>query len=390
MKRLLFIIALIPCLVATEAQGKTQLPSGGKSKPKDWKEVRNEARQAVLEEDFNKAISLYSQIIERQKASRQQGTQVDNEIMAEYAYVLALSGAQEAALVNIDLSINLMPPSKEVNFFTGSVLQLIGFEEISQPYFDAGKSPGWLNNKWSELNEKYKLPVLIPIESTATTLQHIKDCIKDTRYIEGLAYSKALTSIDPRSEAAWLLQSAAFEKIGFYNFALQSYSNGLETATDRNLPGMQKQLEYLTKKAEKQGNRISTWQRGQMAYGGLSYLNGNTTITGRYGMYSGPFSYSATINFNISKSGDFSSYYGISGYYNYRKLFVGLDLGFQDYGSLVFTIAPTFGFSFINKKRTSSFDISFGYSIPCASGMKPSLVYSIGKTFYFTSKGSSK
>lgn len=351
----------------------------------------DKARLAVLNEELDRAIYIYGILIDRQKEERSQGKQVSNEILAEYAYVLALSGAQEAALVNIDLALNLKVPSKTIYFYVGSILGIVGFAEYAEPFREAGKEPQWLDGKGKELNDRYRSPALLSIEKTDETIKHISACTRDSRYIEALCFASCLTHINPSLQAAWLLQSAVFEKLGCFTYAFQSFEKGLGLCGNREMPGMEKQLSYLRKKSEKSGNRLNEWQLGSMVYGGLTYSNKTTSINARYGIYSGPFSVSLNMNVGIPSHGDASYYIGLSSYYNIRKFFTGLGLGLQKSGkSSTFTFSPTVGLSLINKRRTSSFDISIYYSIPCKSGVDSTVGITIGKTFYFNISGKSK
>lgn len=349
------------------------------------------ARRALISEDFNKALYLYQAIITSQQNNRSQGSQVNNEIMAEYAYTLALTGAQQPALINIDLALNLMPPSASVYYYVGSILDVIGFDDIAGPYKKAGKSPKWMLGKDEMLNNKYRSPILLNIERTDRAIEHITKCLTEERYIEAICYATRLTQLDPDSQAAWLLQSAVFEKIGCYTFAFDSFKKGMSIGDNTGKPGVENQWEYLTKKSQKKGNSVSAWQPGYMVYGGLGCSNKTTYFTGRYGIYSGPLSMSANMSLGIPSHGECTYYAGISCFYNIGKLFTGLGFGLDCIGaSTTFTFSPTVGLSFINAKRTSSFDISVAWSIPCKSGIKSSLDISIGKTFYFNSNSKSK
>lgn len=388
MKKLITLITAL--VISTGVNAQTLKSVIGNMVTNESVTVEN-ARRALISEDFGKALYLYQTIIASQQANRSQGSQVNNEIMAEYAYTLALTGAQQPALINIDLALNLIQPSATVYYYVGCILDVIGFEAIAQPYIKIGKSPKWMLGRDEQLNDKYRSPVLLSIERTDRALEHITTCLTEERNIEAICYATRLTQLDPDSQAAWLLQSAAFEKIGCYTFALDSFKKGMSIGDNTDKPGVESQWEYLTKKSQKKGNSVNVWQPGFMVYGGLSCSNKTTYITGRYGIYSGPLSLSANMSLGIPMHGKCSYYAGVSCFYNIGKLFTGLGFGLDCIGaSATCTFSPTVGLSFINAKRTSSFDISVAWSIPCQSGMKSSLDISIGKTFYFNSNGKSK
>lgn len=392
MKRSIIILLLVFVFTGSRAQSLNSIAGKfiGTQNTTEKSDII-QARNAVLNEEFDEALFLYGRIVKNQISNRAQGNQVNNEIMAEYAFVLALTGAQEAALVNIDLTLNLKFPGPSIYFYVCAVLDLTGFSDLSDLYRKVGKEAPWLNGFGSKLIEKYRSPILLDIGRSDVALRHITDCIKDNRYIEALCHATYLTQLDPSLQAAWLLQSAVFEKLGCYKSALSSFEKGMELFGDREMPGMAKQLAYLKRKSASTGNRLSTWQSGSMVYGGLTYNNRTTSINGRYGIYSGPLSISFNLSLGIPNHGDVSYYAGLSGYYNIGKFFTGMGMGLQSVGkSTTFTVSPTVGVSFINKRRTSSFDISVSWYIPCRSGMKSTLGISIGKTFYFNSNGKTK
>lgn len=391
MKRITIIFALALSFVNVQSQNLDSIVGAVAGYGNVGERGVDDARLAVLDEDFDKAMYVYGNVIDSQKRKRSQGSRVSPETMAEYAYVLALSGAQEAALINIDLALNLGWPSKTVYWYTGVILDVIGFDVLSEPYLKAGKQPVWLGGRGTELTAKYRSPVLLDINRSEEAVAHIAECLRDTRYIEALCYATCLSRLDPENQAAWLLQSAAFEKLGCYTSALQSYEKGIGLSGGSDMPGVARQRESLQKKSLKKGNSLSHWQSSSMVYGGLTYSNRSIAVNGRYGVCAGPFSMSVNMSLAFPEHGGMSYYAGLFGYYNIGKLFAGTGFGLQTFGSdVVFTFSPTVGLSFINSSRTSSFDISLAWSVPCRSGMKSTLSISFGKTFYFNINGKSK
>lgn len=393
MKKSLLLLTLVLLLTNVQAQSLSSLIKNVSipATQAPCNETIENARAAVVQEDFDKALYIYNVIIDRQKQERQQGSQVSNEIMAEYAYVLALTGAQEAAIINLDLAINLKWPTKTVYYYIASILDIIGFQNLSQPFERYSRQPTWLNYKGAELNKKYRSPILLSIDRTDTAISHISQCIGDSRLIEALCYSTYLTQLAPDNQSAWLLQSTVYEKMECYTLALESYERGLNLSPeDKDRPEMTKQLSYLQKKSKKKGNFLNLWQGYQMIYCGVSFNDGNTSLNAREGLSSGPFSISFNESFNVSKHGQCSFYAGLSLFHNFHKLFYGLGLGYQIANSSTFSLSPTIGVSFPNAKRTSSIDVSIEYNIPCKSGMSSTFGISIGKTLYFKSKSKGK
>lgn len=346
------------------------------------------ARQAIVNENFNDAIYIYANIIAYQKQNRTQGNRVSPDILAEYAYALALAGAQQSAWVNTDLSLNLKFPSTNTSYLIGCIFSLTGLEKFAEPYIKYGKQPEWLNDKGQYLLDKYHSRNLLSIPQYQNAVTQILQCISDSRFIEALAYSSRLTELYPNLSSSWLLQSSVLQKMNFNIYALQSYQQGIALNECGSLPGMTEQLASLQKKADKKGNVMREYQIRAMVYGGLSYANRTTSITGRGGIYEGPFSFSANLSIGIPKSGDVSSNIGMSLYYNYGRTFMGFGLSENIVGSTTtLTISPTVGLSFLNASRSSSIDVSLSWNIPCRKGMSSTLGISIGKTFYFNING---
>lgn len=390
MKRIFLVIMLVVTFTTSYSQSLFSFIKKGTSNSVSSSLTLEMAHNAVLSEDFNKAIEIYNVLIDNQKKDRSQGSQVNNELLAEYAYVLSLAGAQEMSLINIDIAQNLDIPKPVIYYYIGSILEINGFGELSAPYNSVAKQPNWLQGKGNDFNKKYRSPIILPLDNPTDAINHITGCIKESRLIEALCYSTYLTKIMPKMQSGWLLQSAVLEKLGFYEYALNSYEKGMELSQEI-LPGMDTQLSFLKDQSSKKGNSVKTWQLQSMIYGGLSYSNDNFSINGRYGIYAGKFSYSANLSLSIPSHGDTSFYTGLSCYYNINKFFTGMGVGWStSASSSTLTLSPTVGMSFINSKRTSSFDISLGLNVPCQSGMSTSLMLSIGKTFYFNSKGNSK
>lgn len=91
MKKSLLLLTLVLLLTNVQAQSLSSLIKNVSipATQAPCNETIENARAAVVQEDFDKALYIYNVIIDRQKQERQQGSQVSNEIMAEYAYVRA-------------------------------------------------------------------------------------------------------------------------------------------------------------------------------------------------------------------------------------------------------------------------------------------------------------
>ena len=74
---------------------------------RDSHQSLNQMRQLVLAEKFSEAIPEYAKMIEDQANAKGYHKGVDGDLLAEYAYVLALCGMYDGALLNLDRALSI-------------------------------------------------------------------------------------------------------------------------------------------------------------------------------------------------------------------------------------------------------------------------------------------
>ena len=114
----------------------------------------NEVHSNIKQNNIDKALVCYSKIIENAQFQRNAGHGVNGDLIAEYAYVLALNHDFEAALMNIDRA--RMVGTKYGDFHAAQVLTLMGYTDAAQQLMRQAKVPEWINGIYQGLNEKYK------------------------------------------------------------------------------------------------------------------------------------------------------------------------------------------------------------------------------------------
>ena len=121
-----------------------------------------------------------------------------------------------------------------------------------------------------------------------------------------------------------------------------------------------------------------------MTYVGASAAKDMYSLNGRMGLYTSN-KFSASLNVGLNYAGEkFSGSIGVSGYKAWGIFVCGLgitDMFGKDMNT--FSLTPSVGLSFLNKRQTSSFDITLSGYVPFSSDQEFSYSISIGKTIYF-------
>jgi len=120
-------------------------------------------------------------------------------------------------------------------------------------------------------------------------------------------------------------------------------------------------------------------------YLGGTFSSGYTSFNSQFGFFLSK-SFNGAINLGVSGNSDATFInLGLSAYKRLGNVFM-LGIGINDAiggESNTFSIAPTFGFSFVNRKRNSSWDIFFNINIPLQAEASTVFGISVGKSFYF-------
>lgn len=383
MKRTIISTILIAvCYIGAFCQDDIRLYGDGIYNNNDMEARISSARQNVISGNINQAIADYSDAIAYQRINRSQGYQVNSILVCEYAYALALGHLQEKALQEIDLALSLAwNDNRSQAYYVAQILTAIGYPNLAKGFMHKEwKEPTWLKSYASTINDRLGMPSTITLSSPAETMKLITERLNENRTIEALVYAYEYTQAYPDRQAGHLILSSIWEKLRCYANAYDAFIQAKTLGDNMTDKTFSTKEETLKKKADKKGNDYVNAIMSSLIYGGIGYNNSGTTISGRYGIYSGPVSFSADVNITIPKEGDVTTYFGASMNYRWRTLFFGIGLGLMNDQ---FSITPTAGLSFINKARTSSFDISITYIRPFSSGANASMGISVGKTFYF-------
>lgn len=389
-KRFIILYAVLSLNVFTpmRAQSMGDVLLSGISTGKS--NLTNEARVCLKMGDVDKALVAYAQAVEQKQIQRNGGKGVKGDLLAEYAYTLALHHDFEAALMNIDRA--RMLGAEYGDFYAVQVLTLMGYTDAAQQLLRLAKTPDWINGIYQGLNEKYKTTASINRDAPETALKRANKLAATKQTIQSMALFEELARVYPETYIIYIDYSTIWESLGFYAYAAQLLQKGISLMPDNQTENKQIFQNHWTKVNE-QSLRLQNAplmkkffgldQLKLMTYAGASIAKDSYMFNGRMGVYTSE-KFSASLNLGMGYAGEFSGNIGLSVYKTWG-VFVG-GMGFADIfskSSNSFNYTLSAGLSFLNKKQTSSFDIMVNGYFPFTKGSNVSYSISIGKTIYF-------
>lgn len=345
--------------------------------------------------DVQKSVIAYASTITQAQENRNSGRGVAGDLLAEYGYVLALYHDFEAALMNIDRA--RIVGTKYGDFYAAQVLTLMGHKDAAQQLMKQAKVPEWINGVYQGLNEKYKTTASINRDAPEIALKRANKLAANKQTIQAMALFEELAAIYPDTYIIYVDYSTVWESLGYFAYAAQLLQKGIGLMPQEQNENKQIFMNHLSKVNEQKAHfENASWLKRMlgmnppklMTYVGASVAKDMYSLNGRMGVYtSNKFSASLNVGLNYANEKFYGSI-GISGYKTWG-IFVG-GLGITDmFGkdSNTFSLTPSVGLSFLNKKQNSSFDIMVNGYIPFSSEQKFSYSISIGKTIYFDLNG---
>ena len=347
--------------------------------------------------DVDKALVCYSQAVKQAQKQRNSGHGVNAELLAEYAYTLALNHDFEAALINIDRA--RMLGMKYGDFYSAQILLLMGHNNAAELLMKHAKIPNWINGVYQGLNQKFMTARSINKDSPENALIRANKLAAQRQFIQAIALFEELITIYPDVPIFYIDYSTMWESLGYYGYAAQLLQKGLDRMPQDsiNVDSRQVFINHLNSvnKMNAEFENVSWLKRmlgmeppKLMTYLGASFAKDVYSINGRMGVYTSN-KFSASLNLGLNYAGEqFSGTIGLSVYKAWGILVAGLGLSEQfSENSDMFSLAPSIGLTFLNKAQTSSFDIMLNGYVPFSSNQKFSYSISIGKTVYFDLNG---
>ena len=353
----------------------------------------SEAHSNIKQNNIDKALVSYSQATDYAQFQRNAGKGVDGDLLAEYAYALALHHDFEAALMNIDRA--RMLGTKYGDFYAAQVLTVMGYKEAALQLMKKAKVPEWIKDDYQRLTEKYATTASIIRDEPGETLKRANKLAANKQTIQAIALFEELAVLYPKAYIVFVDHSTVWESLGYYGYASQLLQKGIKLMPDEQAENESRQVftNHLNKvDAMKAKYENAPWLKRvlgmnppkMMTYIGMSAAQDMFSLNGRLGIYTSN-RFSASLNLGMSyMSKQMSGNIGLSAYKTWGIFVVGLGVNDQiTENTNTFSLAPSAGLSFLNKNQTSSLDIMFNGYVPFSSDQKFSYSISVGKTIYF-------
>lgn len=357
-----------------------------------YSDAIEKARRSLKETDISKALVCYTQAVKKAQEKRNSGYGVNADLLAEYAYTLALNHDFEAALINIDRA--RMLGTKFGDFFSAQILLLMGHNNASEQFMKLAKIPDWVNKIYIELGKKYTTITTINQNSPEYALIRTNKLAAQRQFLQAIVLFEELKTLYPNTSIIYIDYSTVWESLGYYEYAEQLLQTGI-SKMPQYIDEKRRQafINHLSKVASlKNKYENASWLKRilgmdppkMITYVGTSIAKDFFSINGRMGVYTSN-KFSASFNYGLNYAGEqFFGTIGVSANKAWGIFVVGLGLSDQiNEQSNIFSFSPSVGLTFINKSQTSSFDIMLNGYIPFSSNQKFSYNISIGKTIYF-------
>lgn len=389
MRRIFLVILLLAnfICVASSAQtlGKGLMGLTGRTEGLD---AQQEARAMLKMGMVEQAVRKYAEAVGEAQERRNGGRGVDGDLLAEYAYALALHHDFEGALVNIDRA--WMLNAKHKDFFTAQILALMQYKSPAEQLVKRAKVPVWMDENYKTLIEKYATSSAINRDAPQTALKRATRLSTSGQTVQAIALFEELSKLYPRVYIIPLSYATVWERMGEYGYAAQLLKQGIGmmSESEGNRPVYTMHLQKVERKATQ--NRqwvrkiVGTNPPKLMTYVGGSVGKDYFSLDGKVGMYTSN-KFSASLNIGIGYAAkSMTGSIGLSAYKTWGIFVAGMGINDQmGKSGNTFSLSPQVGLSFMNRRQTSSFDIMLGGYIPCTADGKFSYSLSVGKTIYF-------
>jgi hypothetical protein len=350
------------------------------------------ARALVITGNFDDAALAYARLVATDST--------DAVINAEFAYVLALEGLYDAALIRLD-RIRLTHTDPEADYFAHEVITLMGYDRLADEVVQ-GTSPAWILQKGPEFREKFRRAAADAVNTPEMLNERFRQANRLTArnaVLRSLVSFEDLIRQAPEEYLLYAGYSIALEKAGKPGLAAGALERGLvllkqQPGQENNVAILEKRLATL-KQSGTAGMKSpignpgaaasgETFSPRMMAYAGGFASSQYISVNGRVGSFFSRTSY-ATFDFGMtSVSGSALTNLGFTVFDRQKIMVLGVGMtGSFGEGSSLFYGKVSMGPSFMNKKGTASFDIFLDGKIPLKKGVSTQMGLSIGRSIYF-------
>jgi tetratricopeptide (TPR) repeat protein len=361
--------------------------------------VSNEnARILVLTENINSAIAVYAQLISKDSTNVL--------LSSEYAYALALDGIYDAAMVRLDRIWSRKADNKDVNYFASQIFALMGYDQLAGEFWkesEKNNTPAWISSKAPELMQKHKR--ILPKSPTlnrdelVTKFKRANRLTAQNFTLQSIGLFEEIVNQYPDEYLPYVGYSIALEKAGLLERSAQTIETALHIVVEN--PEQKDTKLFLDQRLVLIRNKINSQSQNSkstvspsqvsedkgplmIAYAGGMISSAYSSFNARFGYFLTKSAYTS-VDVGLTSAG--SSTYANLGLtvYNRQGIFVE-GFGFTGtFGSNIKAIYGkiSVGLSFMNKKKTSSFDIFLDGKLPLTKGAVTVVGLSIGQSIYF-------
>jgi hypothetical protein len=309
-------------------------------------------------------------------------------------------------LMRLDRSWSIGANSADVNYLTGQVFALMGYDDITNEIWKPSEkynTPSWIASKAAMLLDKYKTKSPnLSIKSREELIANFKlanELASKKLYFQSIALFHEITSLYPNEYVPYVGYSITMEKTGALGKSAQTIEKAISLLGNNAEDAGKKQLleQRLISVKQKMTLLPSGTLPGlhqmigpvgvspqMMAYIGGMASPSFTNLNGRIGYYITGAS-NASLDFGFTKSAGVSSTnLGLSFYERNKYSVYGT--GFQlasVSGNTVYYLKLSVGLSIMNRIRTSSFDLFLDVNYGLKKGDLSTYSLSVGKGIYF-------
>jgi tetratricopeptide (TPR) repeat protein len=350
----------------------------------------NETRQLVLNNRIGDALLGYSQLVAKDSTN--------TNLWTEYSYTLALEGAFDCALMNLDRVRLTSPNSSDGLFYTSLVFSLMGYDQLSNEFLknvSSSKIPHWIpTNTYLELLKQHGQAPHLNKDDYTTALKRANFLAASALYLQSIALYEEIIRDYPSEYLPHVGYSIVLEKLNFYQQAADEMTIAVKMMTDN--PKLLEAKTVFEKRVVDLNAKINSPQNFKnklvklknefnpqtMLYAGGMISSDYVSVNSRFGLYLNN-SFNGAIDLSVGGNSDnISTNLGLSAYKRFGIWVWGEGLNLQMADHSVFSLKTSAGLSFINRNRNSSFDIFLDVYLPLSGG-KTSYGISVGKSIYF-------
>lgn len=390
MKKTALLVIALASILSVHAQSAGKIIS--RYFQKSDVEKRTSAQTLIRQERFENALFLYKELIDSAQAKRVVGREMEGDLLAEYAYALALNHNFELALMYIDRSWALA--AKNRDFYTSNILFLMGHKEAASQFAQKSGVPSWAKGFYDEYNEKYTVNGTIGTGNAENDMKRAYMLTANNQYIQAIALYEELIRQYPSVGVLYINESAALEKTGKLDYAATLLKKGISlTPVTSTLSSDKLVYENHLQKIESSAFKLThpTWLQHlfgtetpkMMIYGGAGLGASQYTLNARAGVYTSN-RISGSLNLGLTHANEELAYnLGLAGYKTINIFMFGVGINnmiTKEYK--IWNLAPSVGITLMNEAQTTSYDLTLSFNIPFSKDKTLSYSITLGRTIY--------